>query len=336
MGTDDMIQSVRTPHPISRMMTTEYANLSAPSTCPVSFSKLNAAGNDFVCIDNTDGRFDGVLGNGEMTRFVQRVCERGLGVGADGLILACEKGTGGGVDIVARFLEPDGSEAKLCGNGTACFTYWLVSSGILAGPEVTIMTGAGTATGRLRSGDPRHVRVCVPNPRNIDFDLQVVIQGQRWLLDYADTGVPHAVIRVDGDLDAFDVRTYGPLIRWHERFAPEGVNANFVEVLDVGSIAVRTFEFGVEGETLACGTGSAAAAILTALRDKWPAEFLEGEKPVRVSVRSGKDLLVWFEVAPDGRVTDVCLETAVTPVYNGILSNDFTSELCVGRDNPRG
>ncbi|MDT8389990.1 MAG: diaminopimelate epimerase [Lentisphaeria bacterium] len=290
----------------------------------IPFHKLHSAGNDFVCVDNLDGRFNGLIKDGHMVDFVRKICRRGLGVGADGLILACERGTGAGVDIIARFLEPDGSEAKLCGNGTACFTYWCVNQGLLDGPQVTILTGAGTATGRILTDQPLgSVRVCVPNPRHLTWGIELMAAGRPWTVDYADTGVPHAVIFPDEPLDTVDVTTYGSAIRHHPRFAPDGVNANFVEVLAEGHIAVRTFEFGVESETLACGTGSAAAAIVTALKNRWPKDYLTGKKPVSARVRGGATLNVWFELDTTGNVTDVCLETRVVPVYNACLSPEF-------------
>lgn len=290
----------------------------------IHFHKLHSAGNDFVCIDNLDGRFNELISDGRMDQFVRSICRRGLGVGADGLILACERGNGVGVDIIARFLEPDGSEAKLCGNGTACFTYWCVSQGLIDGPEVTILTGAGTATGRILKDQPLgSVRVCVPNPRHLMWGIELMAGGRSWTVDYADTGVPHAVIFPDEPIDSVDVDEYGPAIRHHPQFAPEGVNANFVDVLSEGHIAVRTFEFGVEAETLACGTGSAASAIIAALKNRWPKEYLTGEKPVNVRVRGGGVLKVWFELNADGNVTDVCLETRVVPVFDARLSSEF-------------
>lgn len=289
----------------------------------IYFHKLHSAGNDFVCVDNLDGRFDELIQDGHMDMFVRRICQRGLGVGADGLILACERGTGGGVDVIARFLEPDGSEAKLCGNGTACFTYWCVKHGLLDGPEVTILTGAGTATGRLLTDQPLgSVRVCVPNPRDLQWGIELQVEGESLTVDYVDTGVPHVVIFPDAPLETVDVHKLGKTIRHHPRFAPEGVNANFVEVLSEGNIAVRTFEFGVEAETLACGTGSAASAIVTALKRRWPKEYLIGDKPVSVRVKGGV-LKVWFELNTTGNVTDVCLETRVVPVYEARLSPEF-------------
>lgn len=300
---------------------------------PIRFAKLNSAGNDFICIDNTQGRLDALLTCRNCGQAIRALCRRGLSIGADGAILACQLGSGPGVDIVARFLEPDGSEANLCGNGTACFTYWAVTEGLVAGPEVQILTKAGTAQGRIDQEDPRRVRVCVPDPNDLTTDLTVDTRGQKWMLDYVDTGVPHAIAYVS-DLNSVDVGRWGRLIRHHPRFAPRGANANFVEILDIGRIAVRTFEFGVEAETLACGTGSAAAAILTALREDWPAGYRTGSQPVTVVTRSGDELLVWFTCRDGVSVTDVCLETRVRPVYKGELYDAFVDELVAEVTDP--
>jgi len=235
----------------------------------IRFAKLNAAGNDFVCLDNTRGAYDRLLGSAVLREFVRRICRRGLAVGADGVMFACPPGGHAGADIVARFLEPDGSEAELCGNGTACFTHWTITSGLVPGPFIVIATAAGMARGRMLPREPGRVQVCVPDPRGLQRDLDVEVNGEPWRLDCLDTGVPHAVAYVE-DLEGLDVGRWGPGIRYHATFQPRGVNANFVQVRGVGHIAVRTYEFGVEAETLACGTGSAAAAILTCLRYNWP------------------------------------------------------------------
>lgn len=294
---------------------------------PIDFTKLNSAGNDFVCVDNTTGRFTPLLENPQiLAKTIKAICRRGLAVGADGVVFACQIGDGAGIDIVARFFEPDGSEAKLCGNGTACFTYWAIHAGLVPGPAVTILTGAGTAQGRVDDEDPQRIRVCVPDPRNLAMDVAVDLHGDLWTLDLVDTGVPHAIAYVE-HLDTLDLDFWGSGIRHHPHFGKAGVNANFVHVEAVGHISVRTFEFGVEAETLACGTGSAAAAILTALRHQWPDEYRRGERPVKVTVRSGDQLLIWF-VCDDGQnVHNVCLESVVRPVYNGTLRPEFITLL---------
>lgn len=296
---------------------------------PIRFSKISAGGNDFICLDNTQGAFSALLASDALAHVVQRLCRRGLSVGADGVIVACERGSGHGVDIIAKFLEPDGSEAELCGNGTACFTYWVINRGLVAGPEVQILTAAGIATGRVDDEDPKRIRVCVPDPRDLALGLELDVKGERWTLDYIHTGVPHAIAFVDR-LQQLDILHWGPGIRHHPRFAPRGVNANFVQVLDVGRIAIRTFEFGVEAETLACGTGSAAAAIVSALRYDWPMAYRRGETAVQVQVRGGENLRVWFVCHDDSNVTDVCLETRARPIYDGEISPELLEELKLG------
>ncbi|OPZ27999.1 MAG: Diaminopimelate epimerase [Lentisphaerae bacterium ADurb.BinA184] len=293
----------------------------------IAFVKLNSAGNDFICLDNLAGAYDGLLASGGVGPFVRHLCRRGLSVGADGVVFALGAEGLAGADIVARFFEPDGSEAKLCGNGAACFTYWAVRQALVAGPDVCVLTRAGTARGRVNPAKPRQVRVCIPDPGRMQRNLHLDVAGETVTLDTLDTGVPHAVVAVEGDLDAVEVSRLGAAIRHHPRFAPDGVNVNFVKVIRPGHLAIRTFEFGVEAETLACGTGSAAAAILSALRNGWPDEYRHRQSPVRVRVRSGDELMVWFEARDGNDARSVCLDTHVTPVYEAELTADVCEDL---------
>ena len=160
----------------------------------IRFTKMSAGGNDFVCIDNTAGLYDALLSDPFFPAFIQSVCRRGLCVGADGVIIAGPRGSGDGVDIVARFLEPDGSEARLCGNGTACFAYWCLAEGLVRGPKVDILTAAGAAHARPNDDDCSRIRVCVPNPKPLTLDRRVSACGRNWTVHTIDTGVPHAVI----------------------------------------------------------------------------------------------------------------------------------------------
>ena len=292
----------------------------------ITFTKMTAGGNDFICLDNSDAAFSDLIRSEHWPGFVRSLCRRGLSIGADGVIVASERGSSGGIDVMARFLEPDGSEAALCGNGTACFTYWIVGKGLVPGPEVTILTGAGTARGRIVDADQGRVVVCVPDPRHLQMGLELDVKGGTWQLDCLDTGVPHAVAFVES-LEHLDVDHWGPGIRYHERFQPQGVNANFVKVLSEGHIAVRTYEFGVEAETLACGTGSAASAIIACLRHGWPDRYGTGDEPVLVDVRGGETLRIWFTYHEDGRITEVCLETRARAVYDGTFRSEYMAEL---------
>jgi diaminopimelate epimerase len=296
----------------------------------VMFTKMTAGGNDFICVDNTRGEYDRLLRSPGLREFVRTLCRRGLCVGADGVIFACGQGSGQGVDIVARFLEPDGSEARLCGNGTACFAYWCLTENLVKGPKVDILTAAGTAQACPNDDDCSRIRVCVPNPHSLRLDQEISACGRTWHVSTLNTGVPHAVVFVR-DVEQVDVGRCGAALRHHAAFAEVGgVNANFAQVLGVGHLKVRTFEFGVEAETLACGTGSTAAAIVAALSRQWPARFLAGSDPVLVDVRGGETLRIWFTCKPDGGIVDVCLETRARSIYTGILRSELVHEIRLG------
>ncbi|MCK4601068.1 MAG: diaminopimelate epimerase, partial [Phycisphaerae bacterium] len=218
-------------------------------TGEIEFAKLSGSGNDFVCIDNRKGKWDEVLSDGERIGcFARALCCRGMGVGADGIIFACEPEIEGVADIAARFFEADGSEAELCGNGTGCFIHWVTASGWVDDGESKILTPAGVVRGQNSDGE--YVRVCIPTPEDMRRDRELSVDGSQIRYDFVITGVPHVIVYVD-DVEMVDVAHLGAALRHHERFKPRGANVNFVQVLSEGNLAVRTFEFGVEGETLA-------------------------------------------------------------------------------------
>ena len=289
----------------------------------IEFTKSSGSGNDFVCIDNRDGRHAAMLADGaRVATFARAICRRGLGVGADGVIFAGTPEISGVADIGARFFEADGSETELCGNGTACFAHWAIAEGFVPDREIGILTNAGVVLASRVA--PPYVRVCLPVPMNVQRDLEIVLDGFLCLCDFALVGVPHAVIYVD-DVERADVARLGPLLRHHKRFAPAGVNANFVQVLEPGKIALRTYEYGVEGETMACGTGSAAAAMLATLRYGWQS-ITCGRRPVEVLAHSGDTLRIYFTCAPDGSIVDPCLETVVRVAYRAVLADGLAAE----------
>lgn len=321
-------------------------------TDTIEFTKLSGSGNDFICIDNRDGRYDALLADGpeaaeRAATFARALCSRGHGIGADGVIFASRPDDTGVADIAARFLESDGSDCELCGNGTACFVHWVVCKGwvpihrVIARPGppghfkddvregkvgIRILTRAGVVLGQdldeCSHTDPcgSYVRVCIPLPQNLRMGLDIRAGTHRLACDYVETGIPHVVTYVE-DIEQAAVPTLGPLLRHHDEFQPRGANANFVQVLREGEIALRTFEFGVEGETLACGTGSAAAAILAALRHDWPEEYTTGRKAIRVCTRGGDVLRVYFAMERNAEgealVSDACLETVVRRIFHG-------------------
>ncbi len=291
---------------------------------PIEFAKLSGSGNDFLCIDNRDGRFDAILSCADWAgHFARTICHRGTGLGADGVIFACQPEIEGVSDIAARLFEPDGSEAELCGNGTACFVHWVINSGWVQHGEVKILTPAGVVRGS--DSDGAYIRVCIPDPQDIVFDVELNVCDSPLRCDVALTGVPHAVVYVD-DVDKTNIGCLGPAIRRHGHFQPRGVNANFVQVLQEGLLAIRTWEFGVEGETLACGTGSATAAILAAIRFEWDDAYLCGSEAIQLRARSGDILRVYFVRKDEGTVTDVCLETVVRFLCCGTTHPDLVAE----------
>jgi len=286
----------------------------------VEFAKLSGSGNDFICIDARDGWLDDLIADpSRVGHFARTLCNRGMSVGADGVIFACPNEVGDFADVAARFFEADGSETELCGNGVGCFVHWAKENGWFKKCELKILTPAGVVLGSDSDGD--YVRACIPDPEDIERGFDLAVCGTTLECDFAVTGIPHVITYVD-DLSEADVACLGPRMRHHARFQPRGANANFVQVLGEGHIALRTYEFGVEGETLACGTGSAAAAILSAIRFGWDGEYATGAKPVLVRARSGETLKVSFVRHDDGRITDVCLETIVRFVCRGSLHPD--------------
>jgi diaminopimelate epimerase len=301
-------------------------------TGPIEFAKLSGSGNDFVCIDNRDGRLDGLLAAPQrIGHFARLLCRRSMGIGADGVIFAGDSEVGGLADIAARFFEADGTETGLCGNGTACFTRWAFDSGFVADSSIRILTPAGVVLAERADGP--YISVCIPSPEDLRGDVRVCVDGFPMSCDYVVTGVPHLVTYVD-DVEKIDMQRLGPAIRHHPRFGPQGVNANFVQVLGEGELAVRTWEYGVEGETLACGTGSASAAILAALRFDWPRPYRSHEAPILVRARSGDVLRVYFTQADGGAIHDVCLETVVRFLYRGTISEELAAAAVNGPGAP--
>ncbi len=293
----------------------------------LEFAKLSGSGNDFICIDNRDGRFDALLDDEKaLGQFARTLCRRGLAIGADGLIFAARPAVPEAADIAARFIEADGSEAELCGNGTGCFIRWVHVEESFDLPHcIRILTPAGVVTGCNGSA---YVRVCIPLPEGVECDFDLEVKGRRWRCDFTVSGVPHAVTYVE-DLDDLDLARWGPGFRYHSRFAPRGANANFVRVLGEGELGIRTWEFGVEGETLACGTGSAAAAVLAARRFDWPGEYLTGDRPILVHARGGDTLRIFLTADDDGEITDVCLETHVRYLYRGRATDELLGRALV-------
>ncbi|MEW6334279.1 MAG: diaminopimelate epimerase [Thermodesulfobacteriota bacterium] len=266
----------------------------------IDFFKMSGSGNDFILIDNRRGALD----VGGVVEFVKRICERKGSVGADGLILI---ETSDRVDFRWRFFNADGSEVEMCGNGGRCAARLFAHVTGMAGDKVSFETVAGIIDAEVR-GDV--VKLRLTDPRNLVIDDRIAIKDQTLFVHSINTGVPH-VIHFVRDPDDFDVFNTGRAIRYHEHYQPAGTNANFVTVLDGHTIRVRTYERGVEDETLACGTGSVASALIAARRGMV-------QSPVDVRVQGGELLRIYFEATQEG-FTNVYLEGRVKIVYEGKL-----------------
>ena len=260
---------------------------------------MNGAGNDFVMVDNRNG---GLALDRET---IARLCDRHRGIGADGL-LAVEPAAAG-ADFRMRYYNSDGGEAEMCGNGARCFARYVSR---IAGPResVSFETQAGVITARIEG---ERVRLAMSDPKHLRMNLDIGVKLETLIVHSVNTGVPHAVTVVD-DLDDAAVHRLGAAIRFHPHFAPAGTNANFIHPLDARTIAIRTYERGVEAETLACGTGVVASAIVFH-------ELTGAESPVSVRVRGGDLLEVGFDKI-DAAYRNVTLTGPADFVFEGEVS----------------
>lgn len=265
----------------------------------IRFHKMSGSGNDFIIIDNRDLS----LPIADVPDFVRRVCRRKVSVGADGLFLIEPSAV---ADFKWQFFNSDGSVAEMCGNGSRCVARFAHHSGF-AGPRMSFETLAGIITAEV-NGDS--VKVRLTDPSLLTQNVNLVLAAGECAMDVIDTGVPHAVCFVEF-VEAVDVAAAGREIRRHEFFRPRGTNVNFASVFDRHTMRVRTYERGVEDETLACGTGVVASVLAAAGRHLV-------DSPVDVTVQSGEILRVWFSGEQD-RFQEIYLEGKVKMVYQGML-----------------
>ncbi len=291
-----------------------------------------AGGNDFIVIDNRSG----ICADG--ASIASRLCKRSYSVGADGLLLL-EKGSKTG-QLRMRIFNPDGSEPEMCGNGARCIAAFASHKGI-SESKVNLETKAGLveaeiirpqvrlrphpnpppsrgrikpAPDRLRRREAKEnsctVKLKMCEPAGIKLSFKLSIDGKEYLVSFINTGVPHTVVVVE-NLETIDIEL-GKKIRYHKMFEPDGTNVDFVQVVDRGKIRMRTYERGVEAETLACGTGAVAGACVGHLLGKV-------SPPVSVETGGGCTSVVHFKPG-DGKVTDVCLQGDATSVYEGTFA----------------
>jgi diaminopimelate epimerase len=265
----------------------------------LDFVKMNGAGNDFILLDNRAGTLRLTPAQ------VARLCHRQRGIGADGLMLLVP-GRKGQAEWAWDFYNSDGSTAEMCGNGARCFARF-IQSVTGATDVIRFETLAGVITARLHG---ERVTINLTPPHGLRLGEVLPAGGGQLTVHSLNTGVPHAVIFVP-DADQVMVQGLGAEIRYHAHFQPKGTNVNFAQVLGPGRIRVRTYERGVEGETLACGTGVTASALVSSRVHGFTS-------PVQVQVQGGDTLEVSWTAAGDA-FTDVQLNGPADVAFRGTV-----------------
>ncbi|MDR1983295.1 MAG: diaminopimelate epimerase [Prevotellaceae bacterium] len=261
----------------------------------MKFCKYQALGNDFILIDNRQNTFDA------KPEYISFLCNRHFGIGADGLMLVenCDD-----ADFKMQFFNSDGSAATMCGNGSRCIVAFAHKLGIFK-HEVTFASGAGKHSGKVLSENENTLDIKVKIT-----DINQIVRGEGYY--FIHTGVPHCVIFVD-NINAVDVNTEGKKWR-HSPLFPEGANVNFVEICSDNKLKIATFERGVEGETLACGTGATASSI--AVFDKLQNNITDFEVGTK-----GGTLKISFDADKTQKdmFVNVWLQGTATLVFEGFI-----------------
>lgn len=264
----------------------------------LSFWKMHGALNDFILFDDRKHVFPV-----SDRPWIATIASRKRGIGSEGVILIQKSKR---ADFRMRFFNPDGTEVEMCGNGARCVARLAHEIGA-APASMSIDTVAGLLRAETK-GDT--VRLFMTEPKDWRLDRILRVRKQSLRYGFVNSGVPHAVVEVK-DLDACDVQALGSQVRYHADFAPAGTNANFIKVTGRSSLRIRTYERGVEAETLACGTGIVASALVAALAGR-------ARPPVRVTAASGDVLTVDFRLTKTG-ATGVTLLGPAVHVFKGTV-----------------
>ncbi|MCP4849226.1 MAG: diaminopimelate epimerase [Verrucomicrobiaceae bacterium] len=266
----------------------------------LTFTKMNGAGNDFIMLDNREKQLCLDL------KLINQLCDRHRGIGADGLIMVEPAESGG--DFRMRYYNSDGNEAEMCGNGARCFARFADRVARLEGKPQRFETMAGMVSAELHGEE---TRLELSNPFDLVMSGLIDINNTPTTIHSINTGVPHAVV-VDNDIEHLNVCEIGSAIRHHEHFQPCGTNVNFLSIIAPRKIAIRTYERGVEDETLACGTGMVASAIIHG-------RLTGAAAPIQVKVKGGDTLEVDWSVNCDD-YTHVTLTGPAEFVFEGEIN----------------
>jgi len=275
----------------------------------LNFTKMSGAGNDFVVIDKQQNRTFTV----SEEKIIQ-LCHRRNGIGADGVITI---GDSEKYDFIMNYYNADGSTGSLCGNGARCAIRFAFTTGRVKDNRVRFLSNDAEYTGEILNDG--NVKFFMNSPKKIKYNFKVKAAGQLINSHYADTGSPHVIIKIDDpennfgffkSLEETPVEILGREIRYLPEFLPGGTNVNFIK-MENDSIKIRTYERGVEAETLSCGTGSVAAAITAYVTDNL-------KPPVTIITKENEKLFVNFNVESQ-KVKNVSLTGPVKMVYSGMI-----------------
>ncbi len=264
-----------------------------------AFWKMHGAANDFILVDDRAQTFPA-----DNRQWLASIMARRTGIGAEGTILIQPSKQAA---FRMRFFNPDGGEVEMCGNGARCVARLAHELGI-APAHMQFDTVAGRVGAEIIG---HQVRLNMTDPKDWRMNRDLQVAGQTIRYHFVNSGVPHVVVPVD-DLDGVEVQTLGAAIRYHNDFAPAGTNANFIHVTGADSLRVRTYERGVEAETLACGTGIVACGLIAA-------RLGLVRPPARITAASGDVLEVNCELAGEG-ARNVTLTGPAEHVFQGTLT----------------
>lgn len=261
------------------------------------FVKYSGCGNDFIVIDNRKRSFCC-----EDKEAISKLCHRQKGIGADGVLLLGKAEE----SYTMRIFNADGSEAAMCGNGLRCLAKFIDN---IDQPKdsFTILSPYGKHYIEVKQD---RVSATLASPQVCKWNLPIPLSDGERSVHFLNTGVPHAVLLVE-NIEEVEIDKVGKEIRWHRLFSPEGTNATFVELGQEGTLSFRTYERGVEGETLACGTGAIAAALTAAHLKKW-------KSPIQTITREGSLLTIDFKIQ-NGVFSDIIMTGPAEEVYHGIV-----------------
>lgn len=287
----------------------------------LKFYKLQASGNDFILIDK--GSFLKKKDKKHLSQFAKKYCLRKQAIGADGMLIIEPSKK---ADFKMRIFNADGTEAEMCGNGARCAALWKAFfSRRKSKGKIKFDTKAGIIEAELikrikndKNVFAAEIKAKVTESFGLEENIPVTIMGRKIKINYINTGVPHVVIFTEGLIN-IDVERIGRLIRRHKKFMPEGTNVNFIEPVEDGKIKIRTYERGVEAETLACGTGSIAAAIIYSMKRKGSKDKYNSIQNIKIQTKGGETLKVSFKI-DDEKIEDVWLEGKASCIYQGQIA----------------